>query len=47
MFVGAVNTTVAGVGTVNVALAVVVNGAQVLVYVKVTVVAPPHADGVP
>ncbi len=37
-------TGVAGV-TVKVALQVVVNGAQVLVYVKTTVAVPPHLSG--
>ena len=47
VFVGQVNTTGAVAETVNVAWQVVVNGAQVLVYVKVTVVEPPQADGAP
>ena len=34
-------------GTVKVARQVVINGAQVLVYVKVTVVEPPQLDGAP
>ena len=47
VFTGQVNTTVAGAGTVNVAWQVVINGAQVLVYVNVTVVEPPQLDGAP
>lgn len=47
VFVGQVKTTVGAAGTVNVAWQVVVNGAQVLVYVNVTVVEPPQADGAP
>jgi hypothetical protein len=47
VFVGQVKTTGGAVGTVNVAWQVVVVGAQVLVYVKVTVVDPPHAEGAP
>jgi hypothetical protein len=35
------------VGTVNVEVQVVVVGAQLLVYIKVTEEAPPHALGVP
>lgn len=45
--VGQVNTTVGAAGTVKVAVQVVDNGAQVLVYVNVTVVEPPQADGAP
>lgn len=47
MFVGQVSTTVGAADTVNVAWQVVVNGAHVLVYVNVTVVEPPQADGAP
>jgi hypothetical protein len=47
VFTGQVNTTVGGAVTVNVAEQVVVNGAQVLVYVNNTVVEPPQADGAP
>jgi hypothetical protein len=47
VFTGHVKTIVGGAGTVNVAWQVVVNGAHVLVYVNVTVVAPPQADGAP
>ena len=45
--VGQVSTTVGAAATEKVAIQVVVNGAQVLVYVNVTVVEPPHADGAP
>jgi hypothetical protein len=44
---GHVITTVGGAATVNVAVQVVVNGAQLLVYVNVTVVEPPQAGGAP
>jgi hypothetical protein len=44
---GHVNDTTDGADTVNVAEHVLVNGSQVLVYVNVTVVAPPQADGAP
>lgn len=44
---GQVSTTVGGAATVKVAWQVVVKGAQVLVYVKVTVVEPPQAAGAP
>jgi hypothetical protein len=47
VFVGHDKTTVGGALTVNVAWQDVVRGAQLLVYVKVTVVLPPHADGAP
>ena len=47
VFVGQVNTTVGAAGTVKVAVQVVVSGAQLLVYVKVTVVEPPQAAGAP
>ena len=47
LFTGQVNDTSGGEGTVNVAWQVVVNGAQLLVYVNVTVVEPPQADGAP
>jgi hypothetical protein len=47
VFVGQVKTTVGAAGTVNVAWQVVVSGAQVLVYEKVTVVDPPQAAGAP
>jgi hypothetical protein len=46
-FCGQVSTTGAGAATVKVAVQVEVNGAHVLVYVKVTVVEPPHALGAP
>jgi hypothetical protein len=39
------NTTAGAAVTVNVAEQVVVNGAQELVYVQVTVVLPPQASG--
>jgi hypothetical protein len=44
---GQVSVTVGGAATVKVAWQVVVRGAQVLVYVNVTVVDPPQADGAP
>ena len=47
VLVGQVNTTVGAAATVKVAWQVVVNGAQPLVYVNVTVVEPPQADGAP
>ena len=47
VFTGQVNTTVGGAATVNVAWQVLVVGAQLLVYVKVTVVEPPQAGGAP
>ena len=48
VFTGQVITTAVGAGTVNVAWQVVVNGAQLLVYVKLTVVEPPvQALGAP
>ena len=47
VFTGQVNDITGGAGTVNVAWQVVVSGAQLLVQVNVTVVAPPHADGAP
>jgi Flp pilus assembly protein TadG len=46
-FVAQVNMTAGAAVTVNVAEQVVVNGAQELVYVQVTVVLPPHANGAP
>ena len=42
-----VNARVVDDGTVNVAEHVVLNGAQLLLYVKTTVVVPPHAKGAP
>ena len=47
VFTGQASTTVGDAGTVKVAWQVVVNGAQVLVYVNVTVVEPPQFDGAP
>ena len=47
VFAAQVSTTVGGAGTVKVAWQVVVNGAQVLVYVNVTVVEPPQLEGAP
>jgi hypothetical protein len=47
VFTGQVNDTTDGAVTVNVAEQVVVNGSQVLVYVNITVVEPPQADGAP
>jgi hypothetical protein len=47
VLVGQVSTTVGAEATVKVAWQVVVNGAQLLVYVKVTVVEPPQALGAP
>ena len=47
VFTGQVNDTTGGAVTVNVAEQVAVNGSQVLVYVNVTVVEPPQADGAP
>lgn len=47
VFTGQVSTTGGAAVTVKVAVQVVVNGAQVLVYVKVTVVEPPQMDGAP
>jgi hypothetical protein len=44
---GTFSVTVGAAGTVNVAEQVVVRGAQVLVYVKTTVVEPPQANGAP
>jgi len=45
VLVGQTSDTAGGFGTVNVAAHVVVNGAQALVYVNVTVAAPPQLDG--
>jgi hypothetical protein len=48
VFTGQVNVTADAAGTVNVAWQVVVNGAQLLVYVNVTVLEPPvQAVGAP
>jgi hypothetical protein len=47
VFPGQTNETVGGVATVKLALQVVVVGAQLLVYVKVTVAVPPQAEGAP
>ena len=47
MLVGQVSVTVGAAGTVNVALHVVVSGAQLLVYVKTTVADPPQLFGAP
>ena len=48
IFTGQVNVTADAAGTVNVAWQVVVNGAQLLVYVNVTVLEPPvQAVGAP
>ena len=47
VFVGQVSTTVGAAATVKIAWQVVVNGAQELVRVNVTVVDPPQADGAP
>ena len=45
--VGQVRTTGGAEATVNVAWHVVVNGVQLLLYVNITVVEPPHAGGAP
>jgi type IV pilus biogenesis protein CpaD/CtpE len=47
LFTGQVNDTTDAAVTVNVAEQVSVNGSHVLVYVNVTVVEPPQADGAP
>ena len=47
VLVGVVKLTVVDAGTVNVALHVVLNGAQLLLYVKVTVLLPPQLLGAP
>jgi hypothetical protein len=44
---GQVSTTAGADATVKVAVQVVVNGKQLLVYVKVTTVLPPQLDGAP
>ena len=44
---GQVKTTGTGFDTVNVEAQVVVNGGHELVYVQVTVLEPPHAEGAP
>jgi hypothetical protein len=44
---GAWRVAIAGELTLNVPVHVVTRGVQVLVYVKVTVVEPPHANGAP
>jgi hypothetical protein len=47
VLLGQTNDTVGAAVTVKLALQVVVVGAQLLVYVKVTVVVPPQAEGAP
>jgi hypothetical protein len=47
VFCGQTNDTAGGAVTVKLALQVVVVGAQLLVYVNVTVVLPPQAEGAP
>ena len=47
VFTGHVSDITVGAVTVNVAEHVLINGSHVLVYVNVTVVAPPQADGAP